>query len=205
MPNTIRLVSLALVPLLLVCTISAQAAEGVVEAPSTVNATYVEPSATRQLKPTEKIGSLFNLNVQNDYVLQRLTERTYWFQKNYYATTFYVGDEGVLLFDPLDGAGQSLKDAIASVTNLPIRAIVYSHNHVDHIGSIKEFTKDSGKLRIIASAPTADQQAHTKSSHPPATDTVSWPNGSFTLEDLAEKVQPAEGFLVIPWSRCLPE
>lgn len=168
------------------------ASDPVIEAPSTVNATYVEPSSTRMLLPDEKVGSLFNLNIENDFVLQRLTERVYWFQKNYYATTFYVGDNGVLLFDPLDGAGQSLKDAIGSVTDLPITAMVYSHNHVDHIGNAAHFSEGNPDLRIIASEATADQQAFLNSSHPKATETVSWPSGSFDFEGLSVELHGFE-------------
>ena len=46
------------------------------EAPSPVNATYVAPSATKELVPGAKIGHLFVLNNTKPYVLQRLTKRT---------------------------------------------------------------------------------------------------------------------------------
>ena len=45
------------------------------EAPSTVNAQYVEASPTTELKPGEKIGKLFALNSTTDFILQRLTAR----------------------------------------------------------------------------------------------------------------------------------
>ena len=154
------------------------------EAPSTVGASYVEPSSTKRLKPGEKIGSLFSRNAENEYILQRLTERTYWVQRNYYATIFYVGDKGILLFDPLDGAGNQLKKAIASVTDLPVQGIVYSHNHADHIGNASAFMKTDPSIRIIASEATAAQQALTRSAHPKPTEKVNWPNGSFKFEDL---------------------
>ena len=162
------------------------------EAPSTVNASYVEPSSTRKLKPGEKIGSLFSRNANNEYVLQRLTGRTYWVQRNYYATIFHIGDHGVLLFDPLDGAGKQIKNAIESVTALPVQAIVYSHNHADHIGNASEFTKNNSSVRIIASEETAAQQVITRSSHPKPTDIVAWPNGSFKFEDLTVELHGFE-------------
>lgn len=154
------------------------------EAPSTVNAKYVEPSATRILQEGEKIDSLFKRNGQSEYVLQRLTERTYWVQRYYYSTIFYVGDKGVLLFDPLDNSNGTLQKAIASVTDLPVTAIVYSHNHADHIGKASEFVEGNDAIRIIASAATVDQQKLTKSAHPKPTETVTWPNGSFKFEGL---------------------
>ncbi|GAB5487517.1 MAG: MBL fold metallo-hydrolase [Parasphingorhabdus sp.] len=159
-------------------------AQSVSEAPSTVNAVYVQASADRMLKPGEKIGSLFNENMKNDYILQRLTDRTYWVQRNFYGTIFYVGNEGVLLFDPLDGAGPQIKAAIASVTKLPVTAIVYSHNHNDHIGNAETFADNNPNLRIIASQETAAEQSLTNSTHPKATDVIAWPNGSFMFEGL---------------------
>ena len=103
------------------------------EPPSTVNATYVEPSATEPLAPGAKLGHLFALNATQPYYLQRLTERTYFFGGGFYTTTFYVGDEGVLVFDPPEGQGEHLLQAIAEVTSLPVTAIVYSHGHADHM------------------------------------------------------------------------
>ena len=50
------------------------------EAPSTVNATYVAESATDALEPGEKIENLFTKNVTQDYILQKLTDRVWFFQ-----------------------------------------------------------------------------------------------------------------------------
>ena len=84
------------------------------EAPSTVEARYVEPSAKTPIKPGEKIDSLFTRNMKQPYVLQRLTDRSYYFQRLFYSTTFYVGDRGVLLFDALEGRGSQLLKAIGT-------------------------------------------------------------------------------------------
>lgn len=160
-------------------------AQKITEAPSTVEATYVAPSALRQLKMGEKIDNLFTRNATQDYVLQRLTEHTYWFQRQYYGTIFYVGEKGVLLFDPLEGRGDYIKKAIASVTNLPVSAIVYSHDHADHIGDIKKFAENGAKLRIISSKETAAKMAFLKSSYPIPTEIITWPKGSFKFENLS--------------------
>ena len=69
------------------------------------------------------------------YVLQRLTERTYWVAVASHNSLFYVAKEGVIVFDPLsEGWSQAVLQAIASVTDLPVAALVYSHFHLDHIG-----------------------------------------------------------------------
>ena len=153
------------------------------------NVRYVEPSPTRVLQPEERIGQLFLRGNRDPFVLQRLTQRTYFEQRQNYGTTFYVGDRGVLLFDPLDGHGETLLAAIRSVTPLPVTAVVYSHNHADHIGDVEEViaatVKATGKRpRIIASRATVEMQAFLGSELPKATETVAWPRGSFTFEGL---------------------
>jgi glyoxylase-like metal-dependent hydrolase (beta-lactamase superfamily II) len=159
------------------------------DAPSTVKAVYVEPSATRALQSGEKIASLYSRNNTQDYVLQRLSQRTYWVQSRHYATVFYVGDKGVLLFDALEGQTENVRKAIAEVTKLPVSALVYSHGHADHIGDAKEYVeaaaKAGTKLRIIASKATADRLAFLKSGLPKPTETVAWPKGTFKFEGLS--------------------
>jgi len=167
------------------------------EAPSTVNATYVDPSATVALAPGQKLSHLYARNMSQPYILQRLTEHTYFFQRQFYGTTFYVGTKGVLLFDPLDDRAPQLLQAIAEVTKLPVTAIVYSHDHADHIGSaqaILDASKAAGvkKVRIIASRATADKMKVLKSHHPAPTEIVAWPAGSFKFEGLVVKLSGFE-------------
>lgn len=166
----------------------AGAAAGVPEAPSTVAAPYRAPSATEALKPGEKIGELFRLNQEAPYVLQRLTDRTYWYQSGFYATVFYVGDKGVLLFDPLEYRAKPILEAIRSVTDKPVAMVVYSHDHADHIGGtadlLAELKGQKVKPAIVASQATADKMQRLGSGLPRPDRTVAWPNGGFTFENL---------------------
>jgi glyoxylase-like metal-dependent hydrolase (beta-lactamase superfamily II) len=169
-------------------TFAAEAPAVLREAPSPVQAVYVEPSPTRPLRAGDKVGQLYTRNNTQEYVLQRLTQRTYWFQRQHYGTIFYVGSKGVLLFDPLEDRGEYIRKAITEVTRLPVTAIVYSHNHADHIGDARGFVEaaqNAGvKLRVIASKATADKMAYLRSGLPKPTETVAWPRGSFTFEGL---------------------
>ncbi len=158
------------------------------EAPSTVGARYVEPSTTEPIKPGEKIDNLFTRNRKQPYVLQRLTDRSYYFQRSFYSTTFYVGDEGLLLFDALEGRGAQLLQAIREVTPLPVTTIVYSHFHVDHIGDGKFWVAESQKsgrnLTIVASKGTVDKMAFMNSQLPKATLVLSSLKDGFKFENL---------------------
>jgi glyoxylase-like metal-dependent hydrolase (beta-lactamase superfamily II) len=54
--------------------------------------------------------------------------------RGFYVSPFVVTSEGVVAFDPIDDeAARTYRHAIESVTGAPVCAIVYSHDHRDHI------------------------------------------------------------------------
>ncbi|HFL7590526.1 TPA: MBL fold metallo-hydrolase, partial [Escherichia coli] len=153
---------------------------------STVNASYVEPSAEKIISPSDKLNNLFERNMSQPYILQKNGERTYYVQRYFYSTTFYVGDKGVLLFDAPEGRGKYLLQAIRDVTPLPVTALVYSHYHVDHIGDSPfwndEAKKEGVNLRIIASKATAEKMQFMNSRLPVATQVLSKKDDQFKFE-----------------------
>ena len=58
-------------------------------------------------------------------------------------------DEGVIVFDAPASFGKSIPSAIAGVTDKPIKMLVYSHAHKDHIGGLATF-KNIKDLKIVA-------------------------------------------------------
>lgn len=153
---------------------------------STVNASYVESSAEKIISPSDKLNNLFERNMSQSYILQKIGERTYYVQRYFYSTTFYVGDKGVLLFDAPEGRGKYLLQAIRDVTPLPVTALVYSHYHVDHIGDSPfwndEAKKEGVNLRIIASKATAEKMQFMNSRLPVATQVLSKKDDQFKFE-----------------------
>lgn len=153
---------------------------------STVNSSYVEPSAEKIISPSDKLNNLFERNMSQSYILQKIGERTYYVQRYFYSTTFYVGDKGVLLFDAPEGRGKYLLQAIRDVTPLPVTALVYSHYHVDHIGDSPfwndEAKKEGVNLRIIASKATAEKMQFMNSRLPVATQVLSKKDDQFKFE-----------------------
>ena len=67
-----------------------------------------------------------------------------------------VGDDGVIIIDPPMAleAGVEILAAFRRVTDKPVKAIVYTHNHIDHVAAVKAFTTEedvaSGKVDIYA-------------------------------------------------------
>lgn len=155
---------------------------------ATAKVQYIEPSLSKAIKPNQKISKLTARNFAGDMVVQKLTDHTYWAQTGFYNVIFYVGNQGVLLFDSLaDGSGAAVLKAIASVTKKPVTALVYSHSHVDHIGDaqlIADAAKEAGQfLRIIATDKTAAKLSYLKSTLPKPTETVAFNNGEFKFEN----------------------
>ncbi len=69
--------------------------------------------------------------------LTRIAEDVYLFRSIGHNAMFIVTPEGVIATDPIaqvnPRAGQLYRAAIASVTDQPVRYVVYSHDHADHI------------------------------------------------------------------------
>lgn len=155
---------------------------------------YHPPSSTIPLKAGDKIENLYPEQLAQPYLLQRLTENSYWASVQGYAALFYVGDEGVLVLDPLGpGKGAGLMAAIKSVTDLPITALVYSHYHLDHIGDAAVLVASNQDMKIYASETTAEH-ARFYNQLPLPTEIIAEPSGQFTFENIAvQMITPPKG------------
>jgi glyoxylase-like metal-dependent hydrolase (beta-lactamase superfamily II) len=82
------------------------------------------------------------------------TDNVYIFRNGGHQAMFIVTKDGVIATDPIaygrPTGGQTYVDEIKKVTDKPIKYLVYSHHHYDHIAGGKAF-KDAG-ARIIGHA-----------------------------------------------------
>ena len=100
----------------------------------------VAPSATNKLKPGQRVDIPYITPIDS-WIIQRLTERSYWILSDQFAVTVFVGDKGVLLIDAPDVFQMDMfVNELKSVTPLPVTTIVYSHPHVDHVGNADELS-----------------------------------------------------------------
>lgn len=159
---------------------------------STTGARYVEPSTTTLPQPDERVGSLLIRSLGNAAIVQKLGPRTWWAHKTFYNALFYVGDQGVLVFDAPQYRTEAILKGIRTVTDKPITAIVYSHFHADHIADVQLLLDDArrsgAKPRLIATTQTASKMKRLGSTLPLPTETVRWPDGSFRFENLQVQV-----------------
>ncbi|MES1948261.1 beta-lactamase [Salinisphaera sp. C84B14] len=68
-----------------------------------------------------------------EYVIERMKDNVYRFTAGNYRSAFMVTDAGIIATDPLNPrAAAWLKDELARRFDVPLRYVIYSHNHVDH-------------------------------------------------------------------------
>ena len=71
-------------------------------------------------------------------------------------SVFVTTGEGVILLDAPASFGARIVQAVAEVTKEPIKQLVYSHSHLDHIAGAPEVIKHVPGLRILAEQGNAD-------------------------------------------------
>ena len=69
-----------------------------------------------------------------DNEITKLTDDVYLFRHQFHQSLFVTTPDGVIVTDPISGdAAGWLKTEIGKLTDQPVRYVVYSHHHSDHI------------------------------------------------------------------------
>jgi glyoxylase-like metal-dependent hydrolase (beta-lactamase superfamily II) len=77
------------------------------------------------------------------YAVEQIGEGLYFVTDGFYTTMFMTTGMGTIVVDAPPSLGDKMLRAIRDVTNEPIRWIVYSHSHADHIGAAGMYPKDA--------------------------------------------------------------
>ena len=83
------------------------------------------------------------------YAVKSVGGGVYVLSDNMWQSAFLVTRDGVIVFDAPASFGKNIPSAIAKVTDRPIKILVYSHIHKDHIGGSAAFKNIKG-LQIVA-------------------------------------------------------
>ncbi len=89
------------------------------------------------------------------YLVSELKPSVYLLTDGIWQSIFVTTGKGVILLDAPETLGPNIIKAVRETTEEPIKLLVYTHAHVDHIGGSK-YLKDIHKLKILAS----DSVAH---------------------------------------------
>jgi len=85
------------------------------------------------------------------YATTKVTENVYVFRYGTHQSMFVVTPAGVIATDPIaylrPQAAQAYLEEVRKITQAPIRYLVYSHHHYDHIAGGKPF-RDAGALVV---------------------------------------------------------
>lgn len=67
-------------------------------------------------------------------------------------SVFIIGKDGVIVNDTGTDTiqGYNMIQVIKKVTDLPVKYVIYGHNHIDHTGGIGAYVKEYPELEIIA-------------------------------------------------------
>ena len=77
-------------------------------------------------------------------------------------STMVIGDDGVIIIDVMETPerGREVFAEFQKITDKPIKAVVYSHNHIDHVGGVRAFISKedvaSGEVKLIAHSSLPD-------------------------------------------------
>lgn len=118
--------------------------------PSGQNMAYAEPSPTVHPKLTEHSQKM----VPGVYQIADSVYLAYGYALT--SPAMIVGDDGVIIIDPPEDVnkGRRTLKELRKFSDKPVKAVIYSHWHIDHFGGVAAFVSHedaaSGKVKIIA-------------------------------------------------------
>ncbi len=77
------------------------------------------------------------------------------------ANSMIVGDDGVIIVDPgqLVPAARKVREAFEKITDKPVKAILYTHGHGDHINGARAFFEPEMGIQVWARSNFGSEQA----------------------------------------------
>jgi len=70
-----------------------------------------------------------------------------------------IGEQGVVIIDALRalGAAEKVAEEFRKITDKPVKALIYTHGHLDHTGGTSAFTGNHKDVQVIARAGFKDE------------------------------------------------
>ena len=68
------------------------------------------------------------------------------------ANTMIVGDDGVIIVDPgqLPILASKVRKAFEAITDKPVKAIIYTHSHGDHVNGSLAFYEEGKGIQVLS-------------------------------------------------------
>lgn len=81
-----------------------------------------------------------SIDPEKGYFVTEIADRVFWLTDGIYQTIFLSTGQGVIAVDAPPSIGEKYLNAISDVTNEPVTHFIYSHSHIDHVGSADIFS-----------------------------------------------------------------
>ena len=150
-----------------------------------------KPSQVNKFEPDGYYESVPSLGGKG-YFVKKIAPEVYFFSTGVYNNLFIVTREGVVITDPMKGKGKLLKKAISEVTTQPVKFMIYSHSHIDHIGDAYLF--EGNGVQIVAQIETGKALKKYKDKNRPIPHINFGTNYSLSVGGISiELIYPGEG------------
>ena len=103
----------------------------------------VHPEKMKTSAPLPEAAKGPQVDFTKGYLVEEIKDGLYWITDSAYNTMFLTTGEGVIVIDAPPSIGENYLKAITEVTEEPITHVIYSHTHIDHVGSISMFPDDA--------------------------------------------------------------
>jgi glyoxylase-like metal-dependent hydrolase (beta-lactamase superfamily II) len=141
------------------------------------------------------------------YLVQEIKDGLYWVTEGVYQAMFLTTGEGVIAVDAPQTIGDKYLKAIAEVTTEPVKWVVYSHSHADHIGAAGIFPPEATYIAHEEVAAKLARMADPNRPLPTVTfsDRLTLQEGNQTLllEYPGPNHEPGNSFLYAPQQKVL--
>lgn len=95
------------------------------------------------------------VDYEKGYAIQEIKPNIYVLTDGIWQSAAIVTTDGVVLIDAPESFGKNIEKAVKEVTDEPIKTLVYTHGHSDHIGGSQHLSGIEG-LEIISLAGVAE-------------------------------------------------
>lgn len=102
----------------------------------------------------ETLAKRLSVDPKKGYLVKQIKPDVYLITDGIWQSVFVTTGKGVILIDAPQSFGTHIKTAVSNVTKEPIKTLVYTHAHVDHIGGATQL-RDIENLKIISSKSVA--------------------------------------------------
>ena len=119
-----------------------------------VEKTPLHPEKMREAASLPESAKGPQIDFSKGYLVEEIKDGLYWVTDGTYNTMFLTTGQGVIAIDAPPSIGENYLKAIEEVTDEPITHVIYSHTHIDHIGSAAMFPDEA---IIIAHQDTASE------------------------------------------------